>query len=227
MNVALTRKKQTQWLSHHISSIFLIVEANIQNINQYIITFWDFLVHKLIIETFHVQSCHWFVSNCLKMHKVWDTNHKLTSLCCFYLLQVLISYIITPRGTTSCQANKWWDSPLSAILFIWVRYELGSSEGYVQCRQRQISVGEADQLDGGHTLVVVLYLLGDDLQLWGSGLGRSPVTCNTHHKQSSSEVRELKWLLIESSMSNFASSSWLYDSDNWYLHVVCVQQREL
>lgn len=56
-----------------------------------------------------------------------------------------------------------WDVPLSVVLFVRVRDELGSSKGYVQGGQRQVSVGEADQLDRGYTLVVLLHLLGDYL----------------------------------------------------------------
>lgn len=67
--------------------------------------------------------------------------------------------------------------PLSVVLFIRIGDELGSSEGYVQAGQRQISVGEADQLD--RTLAVLLHLLWDHLQVRGSGLGRSPVV-DTH-----------------------------------------------
>jgi len=112
---------------------------------------------------------------------------------------------------------KWWGLPLSVVLFIWVRDELGSSKRYVQGRQRQVSVGKADQLDRSHTLVVLLHLLGYDLQLRGSSLGRSPGTHNTHHNQSSNTVRELRFFFQMALANDFP---WFWSENNQYWPVL-------
>lgn len=109
------------------------------------------------------------------------------------------------RGSHSCATRRkrertdyiFGGLPLSVVFLIWVRDELGSSERYVQGRQRQVSVGKADQLDWSSTLVVLLHLLGYDLQLWGSSMGRSPATQNTQNDQKCTTIRELRWWRVD------------------------------
>lgn len=126
---------------------------------------------------------------------------QVSHCSCIYQLQNNLKRHLLTVAKQWSKTRKWREVvayiPLSIVLFIRVWDELRSSNRYIQGSQRQVSVGEADQLDRGHTLVVLLHLLGDNLQLWGSSMGRDPMPhTHKHHNWSNIRIRVLLCMLI-------------------------------